>query len=156
MGTARQPARGWLIALNLFGFTLSTVLFLTGAAMTAFWIPRALPAALIGWSAGAVLGLLGLALTRWEHGHARLYFTPNRWLVLGITLVVAARLLYGVWRSWSAWEAGLRQDAWLVSAGVEGSLAAGAVVLGYYVVYWLGVRRRFNRHREPRRAPYAR
>jgi hypothetical protein len=25
-------------------------------------------------------------------------------------------------------------------------MAAGAVVLGYYLIYWLGVRRRISRH----------
>jgi hypothetical protein len=32
-------------------------------------------------------------------------------------------------------------------SGVAGSMAAGAVVLGYYLVYWFGVRRRFKRIR---------
>jgi hypothetical protein len=30
--------------------------------------------------------------------------------------------------------------------GVADSLAAGAVVLGYYLSYWLGVRRRLKAH----------
>ena len=35
---------------------------------------------------------------------------------------------------------------WLAAFGVAGSLAAGAVVLGYYVSYWMGIRRRWRRH----------
>ena len=144
VGVSRQPARGWLIGLNLAGFTLSTIIFVVGAAVTNFWVPNALPATLLGLAVGGVLGLLGLALTRWERAPGALYFTPNRWLVLTITLVVAARLLYGLWRSWHAWEAGIRAGAWFQAAGVGGSLAAGALVLGYYVVYWSGVRRRLR------------
>jgi len=34
----------------------------------------------------------------------------------------------------------------VASFGVAGSLAAGAVVLGYYLSYWLGIRRRLRRH----------
>jgi hypothetical protein len=37
-------------------------------------------------------------------------------------------------------------ESWFVAAGVAGSMAAGAVVIGYYLVYWLGVRRRWRRH----------
>ena len=142
VGVSRQTARGWLIGLNLAGFAISSMIFITGAAMTNFWVSNALLATLAGWLAGGVLGFLGLALTRWERAPGALYFTPNRWLVLTVTLVVAARLLYGLWRSWHAWDAGIR--AGFAAAGVEGSLAAGALVLGYYVVYWAGVRRRWR------------
>ena len=34
----------------------------------------------------------------------------------------------------------------VASFGVAGSLAAGAVVLGYYLSYWLGIQRRLRRH----------
>jgi hypothetical protein len=74
-----------------------------------------------------------------------LHYTPNRWLVLAITLVVTARVLYGFWRAWESWRAGLSEGSWFVAAGVAGSMAAGAVVLGYYLVYWIGVRRRLRR-----------
>jgi len=67
--------------------------------------------------------------------------------VLLVTLVVAARVLYGVWRSWHAWTAGL--DAWS-AFGLAQSMAAGAVVLGYYLTYWLGVRHRLVAHRRAR------
>jgi hypothetical protein len=76
-----------------------------------------------------------------------LYYTPNRLLVLGITLVVTARVGYGIWRGVHTWRAGLQGESWFGASGVAGSMAAGAVVLGYYLVYWLGVRRRFKRQR---------
>jgi hypothetical protein len=52
---------------------------------------------------------------------------------------------YGFWRSWHAWRAGIEGGSWYVAAGVAGSMAAGAVVLGYYFSYWFGVRRRLRR-----------
>ena len=145
VGVARRPVRAWLVTLNLAGFSLSTLLFVVGAAMSNLWIPNALAATLAGLLAGAALGVFGLWLTRWEAVRGQLYFTPNRWLVLGITVVVAVRLGYGFWRSWQAWQAGISGGSWFVAAGVDGSLAAGALVLGYYVTYWAGVRRRVRR-----------
>jgi hypothetical protein len=66
--------------------------------------------------------------------------------VLGLTLIVSARILYGLWRSWESWRAGLSGGSWFVAAGLAGAMAAGAVVLGYYLVYWFGVRSRLRRH----------
>jgi hypothetical protein len=147
VGTARRPARAWVAVINLVGIAISVVLFLTGSAITNLWVPGALAHSIMGVAAGGTLGLLGLALTRWEPSPRALHYTPNRWLVLGITLVVTARLLYGFWRGWHAWQAGLTGGTWLAATGVAGSLAAGGVVLGYYLVYWGGVRRRLKSHR---------
>jgi hypothetical protein len=145
VGTARRPARSWLITLNLLGLSMSAVLFLVGAGLTNVWVPTAFLSALLGLLGGCVLGLLGLALTRWEHTRGALYYTPNRWLVLAITVTVAARIGYGFWRSWHAWQTAADRGTWFITSGVAGSLAAGAVVLGYYLMYWAGVRWRFRR-----------
>ena len=147
VGTARRPARGWMVTLNLAGLSLSTVLFLLTAALTNAWVPEAFRYALTGLATGCVLGLLGLVLTRWETGSRSLHYTPNRWLVLGITLVVTGRVFYGFWRTWHAWRAAYEHTAMIAAAGVAGSLGAGGVVLGYYVTYWIGVRRRIRRYR---------
>lgn len=147
VGTARRLARGWITAVNLAGISISIVVFVSGAAITSYWVPGALQYTLLGLLVGAVLGIAGLAITRWEPGGRGLYYTPNRWLVLAITLTVTARVLYGFWRSIQAWRSGLSGGTWFIESGVAGSLAAGAVVLGYYLVYWFGVRRRLRRWR---------
>ena len=144
VGTSRQRARGWLIWLNLFGLSVSTLLFVIGAAITNIWLPRALAYTLAGLAGGFALGLLGLVLTRWEISPRGVHYTPNRALILMITLLVTARLFYGLWRGWHNWRAAAGGDNWLAQSGAEGSLAAGAVVLGYYVIYWAGVRRRLR------------
>ena len=146
-GTARRTARGWVVTTNLVGIAVSTVIFLAGAAVTAYWVPDAFRYSLVGLGVGCALGIAGLALSRWEPGPRGLIYTPNRWLVLGITLMVTARILFGFWRGWQTWRAGVEGTSLLVSAGVAQSLAAGAVVLGYYLIYWAGVRRRLRRHR---------
>jgi hypothetical protein len=147
VGTARRLARGWVTTINLVGITLSTGLFLLGAAVTSAWVPEAFTYALTGFAGGCLLGLVGLSLSRWEVTPRSLHYTPNRWLVLTITLVVTLRVMYGFWRGWQAWRYTMDGTSWLAASGVAGSLAAGAVVLGYYLTYWFGVRRRFVRHR---------
>ena len=155
VGTRRQRGRRWLASVNLFGLALSTMLFVVAAAFTNIWVPEALMYTLAGLAGGAMLGLLGLARTKWEPELDALYYTPNRLLVLSLTLMITARLLYGFWRAWESWRAGLSGGSWFVAAGVAGSMAAGAVVLGYYLIYWIGVRRRLRTHdaRPLRRIP---
>ena len=155
MGTSRQLARGWLASINVAGIAISILFFLTGAALTSIWVPYALRYTAAGLAFGCVLGVVGLALTRWEPGPRALHYTPNRWLVLAITLVVTARVLYGFWRGWQSWRSAVDGGSWLVASGAAGALAAGALVLGYYFIYWTGVRRKLTRHRRMtgRRAP---
>jgi hypothetical protein len=147
VGTARRLARGWIATINLVGLALSIALFITGAAVTNIWVPRALSYTLLGLAAGCLLGIVGLGVTRWEATPRALHYTPNRLLVLAITLVVTARLLYGFVRGLHTWRIAGDGTSWLVTAGVPGSLAAGAVVLGYYFTYWIGILWRFKRHK---------
>ncbi len=146
VGTRRQQARGWLIAINLFGMGMSALMFLTGSAVSNIWIPNAFRYSAFGLLAGALLGILGLALTRWEPSPRALHFTPNRLLVLAITLTITARIGYSFWRAWQTWGGMSDRPQWLVTWGVAEALGAGGVVLGYYLAYWLGVRRRFKKH----------
>jgi hypothetical protein len=143
-GAIRRRARGWVAVINITGLTLSSTLLLSSAAITSVWVADALVYTLAGFTAGLLLGIVGLWLTRWEGAPDSLYYTPSTWLTFGITSLVAARLLYGFWRAWQTWRTD-GSESWLVAAGIAGSLAAGAVVLGYYLTYWLGVRRRFRR-----------
>lgn len=145
-GTARRRARGWVAAVNIGGLVLSVLLFLLGAAITSYWAPDALRYSLLGLGGGAVLGIVGLWLSRWERTGDGLHYTPNRVLVLAVTLVFTARVLYGFWRGWHSWNAAPGEVSWLAAFGVAGSLGAGAVVLGYYLAYWIGLRARLKRH----------
>lgn len=144
-GRARRRARPWLAGINATGIGLSMVLFLVTAALTNVWVPQALAYSGAGLAAGMIVGLLGLALTTWESRGADRFYTPNRWLVLAITLVVAARIAVGLWRSWHAWQSVAGYGEWLAASGVAGSLAAGAAILGYYWIYWIGIFRKSRR-----------
>lgn len=140
VGTARRPARPWIATINLLSLLLSAGIFLWIAALTNFWVRNAFAYSLVGFASGVLLGLLGLLVTRWEKTATVTYYTPNRWLVLLITLAVAARMLYGFWRIWHAWRTTGTDSSWLASAGIPGSMAVGALVLGYYFTYFAGVR----------------
>jgi hypothetical protein len=141
MGTARRRARRWVATLNLIAVVASTILLLVAALVAWPWAPDLLTYTLAGLAIGCGLGIAGTWLTHWEDGE-RLHYTPNRWLVLALTLVVAGRLVYGWWQMWAAWHQALERGAWIAASGAAGSMSAGAVILGYYVVFWSGVRRR--------------
>jgi hypothetical protein len=148
MGKARRRARGWVVALNCALTSLSMVVFLWGAAVTNFWVPDAFRLSLMGCGVGLVLGAVGLLLTRWEGTLRGLHYTPNRWLVLLVVFAVSARLLYGFWRAWHAWQAHAGDESWIAAAGIPGSMAVGGGVIAYYVVYWAGVWWQVRRHRK--------
>lgn len=144
-GSARRLARPWMASLNLVLMALSAVCFVAGAALTNLWVPNALTGAAAGITLGAGLGLVGLGLTRWEQTTATLYYTPNRWLVLLVTFAVSARVIFGLWRSWSVLEGGMTGAPVLLAFGIPETLATGGMVIGYYLAYGIGVRRTVRR-----------
>lgn len=150
-GTARRQARCWVASLNLWMTGLSAVFFLFFMSLLSFWIASALRYAFMGMVVGASLGLLGLALTRWEDRTEGLFYTPNRWLAVVIVFAIAARVVYGCWRATHSGGNVPGDQRWFVTAsGAQLSLAIGAGLIGYYLVYTTGVRVRltsYERHR---------
>lgn len=144
-GTRRRRARVWVATINAVSLVVSATIFLISAAITTRFVPTSFSFGTLGLACGAILGLLGLVLTRWERDGPWLFYTPSRLLVLGVTLVVTLRIAYGFWRGWHAWRAAQEGTSWIAAMGIPGSLAAGAVVIGYYLVYWAGVRSRAMR-----------
>ena len=146
-GTKRRRARPWVANINTFATALSATILIVAAAITNRWIENAFPYSVAGLACGCLLGFAGLALSRWEADGRSLFYTPNRLLVFAVSLVVTARLAYGFWRGWEAWRAVPDAKSSLAAIGVAGSMAAGAVVVGYYLVYWAGLRARLKRVR---------
>jgi hypothetical protein len=138
-GTARRLARPWATALNLAAMAFSAVIFLLGAAFTTIWIPHAFTGAALGMIIGLPLGVFGLAITRWERNGRSLHYTPNRWLILLVTLIVSARVVYGLFRTGAVAQAGMSGSALVTAFDVPQSLAAGGVVIGYYFAYGAGL-----------------
>src|SRR5688500_7002826 len=96
-GRSRRRAVRWVVTLNAWSLLLSALLFLLGAWLAGYWIDAAAAYAAAGLLAGMLLGVLGFALTRLEATSQGVFYTPNRWLVLTLTLVVAARIGYGLY-----------------------------------------------------------
>jgi hypothetical protein len=145
-GTRRRPARAWIATLNLATLGFSAGCLLLGASLSSVWVPWAFTYTVAGLAAGCVLGALGLWLSRWEATSGSLYYTPNTWLVLALIALVASRVVYGFWRAWHAWHTPPADTSWLAASGAAGSLAVGALVIGYYLAYWFGVRRLARSH----------
>jgi hypothetical protein len=142
-GTARRQARRWVVSLNVWMTSFSAVLFLSFTFLLSFWLGSAFRFALIGMGFGGVLGLIGLAMTRWESQSEGLFYTPSRWLALLVTLAIAARFVYGWWRATHSGSSAPSDQHWLITAsGTELSLAVAAGLIAYYLVYSIGVRLR--------------
>ena len=144
-GRSRRLARPWAASINVVAMTLSAGLFLVSAAVVNIWVPSSFVYAALGMLGGIGLGLLGLWLSRWEPTRQALHYTPKRWLVLGVTLLVSARLIYGFARGIASWTSGGDRSTALAAFGIAGSLAIGAVVVGYYLAYAAGLRWRIRR-----------
>lgn len=141
-GTRRRRARVWVATLNAASLAVSATIFLITASIATRFVPYSFTFATAGLACGAILGLLGLVVTRWERDGQWLFYTPSRLLVLAVTLVVTLRIAYGFWRGWQTWRAAQEGTSWIAAIGIPGSLAAGALVIGYYLVFWAGVRSR--------------
>lgn len=139
-GHARRRAVAWAVRVNAWLLTGSAALFVLSAWLLGFWIDGALLHALAGLGGGVVLGIVGLWLTRFEHGPRGMFYEPNRWLVFLLTLIVAARIGFGLWRTAQLSGAGADHVAWLAQQG--GLLAVGGLLLGHYLAYTWGVLRR--------------
>ena len=144
LGKARRRQYGWVVAANAWMAVPSAVLFLVGAWVGERWLAGALSWAAAGLGIGIVLGVVGLWTSRFERAPDGLYLTPNSWLVLALTWLVALRIALGVWQAWVHWRHGL----FATSGGIAGPgsvLGVGGVLLGYYLAMAWGVRRRMRR-----------
>ncbi|MEO6365095.1 MAG: DUF1453 domain-containing protein, partial [Luteimonas sp.] len=145
-GKARRRAQGWMVKGNAALLALSVCLFVFSAWIGSRWIDAALWYACIGLGMGVVIGVAGLWLSRFEVTEQGLYYTPNRWLVLTLTTLVAARIALGLWQLWRRWHA---SDAagWQLLNDHASLFALGGLLLGYYLAYTFGLRGRIARLR---------
>ena len=147
-GTARRQSRRWAAIMNVWMTGFSAVFFLCFTFLLSFWLGPSLRFAFVGMAIGGLLGLLGLALTRWEFQPDGLFYTPSRWLALLITFAITARFAYGWWRATHP-HAGAAPvgEHWLLSgSGTQLSLAVAAGLIGYYFIFAVGVRVNLRRH----------
>jgi hypothetical protein len=143
-GRARRRAQGWVLGGNAWLLALSLPLFLLAAWVATLWMDDALRDAGWGLLAGIAVGCLGVRLTRWERDAKGWVYTPNRWVVLGLTTIVALRVVAGLWMAWrhlsgdvtGAFARWLDAGAWTGIAGL---------FLGFGLAYTRGLRARLAR-----------
>lgn len=140
-GKARRRVQPWAVRVNAWLLAASTLLFVAFAWIMARWIADALADAGIGLAIGGAVGLVGLAFDRFEATPQGIFRTPNRWLVLGLSLLVAARIGIGLWLVWS--DGPSTNATALLSRG--GLLGVGGVLLGYAALTGWGLRFRVAR-----------
>jgi hypothetical protein len=138
-GSARRAARKWMVLLAIVSTALSAATLLVSAAFTNIWVSYAFGDTAVGLAVGCVLGLIGLALTRWEAAVRTFHYTPHRVLVLFVTLIISARVVFGIYRTIVAAQSGISGHQLIGAFGVAESLGAGAMVIGYYLSYNVGV-----------------
>ena len=149
-GTARRQARRWVASLNVWMTSFSAIFFLSFTLLLSFWVGSAFRFSLIGMGVGGILGLLGLAVTRWESRPEGLFYTPSRWLAFLIIFAIAARVMYGWWQATHSGSVP-GDKHWLITASsTQLSLAVAAGLIGYYLVYSIGVRLRLRWYEQRR------
>lgn len=143
-GRARRRAQGWVVRGNAWLLAASVPLFLAGAWVASRWLEDALADAAVGLLTGILVGVVAIWLTRFERDARGLFYTPNRWLALLLTSVVAVRIAAGAWMAWRH-ASGAASNAlarWL-DAGAWSGVAG--LLLGYALAYAWGLRVRLPR-----------
>ena len=140
-GRARRRVQPWAVRINAWLLALSALCFLGAATVVGYWIPDALADAATGLAIGAGVGVLGLRLDRVESTPEGLFRTPNRWLLLLIALLLAARVVMGFWLAWSD-GSGAATWSWVTRGGL---LGVGGVLLGYALATAWGLHMRHTK-----------
>ncbi len=142
LGRARHRAIGWVVRTNAWLLLGSALMLLCGAWISGHWVPHALPFTAVGLLAGGLLGVAGILRSRFETSPNSFHYTPDRWVVLLLTGLAAARLLLALWQTSQRIRANADAVGWMADAG--SLFAIGGMLLGYYLVYGWGLRRRFH------------
>jgi hypothetical protein len=108
-----------------------------------------LAAGLGGLLAGAVTGVVGLRLTRFESGPDGFFYTPNTYIGVGLSALFIGRLVYrfvstgqltgNPSTSTAVGQAGASANPWAAFTASPLTLAIFTLIVGYYVTYFVGV-----------------
>lgn len=135
----RQRVREGLMWLRIG--ILTTVAALAAVSMA--HDVSVLAALLAGIAVGAALGYVGLRYTRFEVTPNGRYYTPHTYIGVAVTALLIGRLLY---RFLAVYDGTLPAAASRgLAASYQGSpftLAVFGALVGYYVLYYLGVLQR--------------
>ncbi|MGO4702906.1 DUF1453 domain-containing protein [Dyella sp. 2RAB6] len=146
----QQPIRRKRMMARIAIFAVLTV----ALSLTGLYNPMLLVGLAGGIAGGAVLGTIGLRLTRFEqNGRGEDVYVPNPWIGAGLTALLVGRL---AWRFLVVMPQ-MQDPAMAAAAGHAPpmgnsplTLAVFGLMVGYYLVYYAGLlvhHRRFQRER---------
>jgi len=141
LGKARRRVQPWFVRANAWLLAVSAFVFVAFSWLAANWIDGALIDAVVGLALGGLAGVLGLLLDRFEWTSQGMFRTPSRWLVLGLSLLVAGRIALGLWLALDHGGAS-GTAAWVTRGGL---LGVGGILLGYAAATAWGLRFRIAR-----------
>lgn len=145
-GRKRRRVVVWVTSANAWLVLISVAAFFVSAWMATRWLSGALQMAGVGFVIGIALGIVNLAVSRSEVEAGRLHITPNAALLLGLTLLVAARIVIGLWQ-WVEHGFQLhpmqREEAWFLRP--DSLFALGGLLLGHYFAWCWGLRAKLRR-----------
>ncbi len=128
----RQPLRPRRIISSIVAFSVLSVLF----AIAGLEFPRILIGLGGGLLAGALLGLLGLRLTKFETTDEGHFYTPNTHIGVGLTVLFIGRMIYRFWIINDETTASPHGPPPFQSPLTDFFFG---LIAGYYIVYYVGL-----------------
>jgi hypothetical protein len=132
-----RPGRLWT------GITIFSALLIVFAVLLGRH-PAVLPGLAGGAAAGALLGWIGLRLTRFETNENGHFYTPNTYLGVTLSLLLVGRLVYRFTQFSTASHVGGAPTPGAAWSPL--TMAVFGLMAGYYVAYYAGVLVRGRAH----------
>lgn len=130
----KQPLRQGRLILGIVVFAMFS-LVLVAVTIT---VPRLVEGVAGGLVAGVALALVGLKLTRFETDSAgKHFYTPNTYIGIGLTLLLAARVVYRIGVLYYAHEDATSNAPAFMQSPL--TLAILGLTAGYYIAFNAGV-----------------
>ena len=137
----RQRLRLWRVALSLTIFSLLVFLFASAALATGHL--KLLAGLLAGMATGIPIAFWGLKLTRFEFTATGNYYTPNVYLGVGLSFLLAGRIIYRLLVLNSGMPSIGNPPPQFMQSAL--TLYLFGLTAGYYLAYYTGV---FLRYRQ--------
>lgn len=139
----RQRVRQGALWVSIGLLTAFTILFITMAIVGPAHDPTVLEGLVAGMACGAALGYVGLRHTKFEVTCEGRFYTPHTYIGMTVTALFVGRLLYRYLSVYNGTHPAATANSGF-AATLHGpfTLAIFGVVVGYYVLFYLGILQR--------------